>query len=656
MEQSRDFSCRECSMAFPSLELLEKHKAFFCIGSSIGDPTVLRRGQTQSKSLFPQLPHTPAHRMVQSGIPLWSLPGKTDEGDPQGSVSEKPSLRSLADEFDKLRMSTEENMAKWPPGTEDLVQLSVRQRSHRDQLREMAQQHDRQLAEIRAYHHLLEQQRDEIARNLGALFGRGSMGHLESLLLELREKEKKNEEALQQLRVHVTDLQPGVKDMNSESPNSENRKGHMFNFDLISSVDGPLSNQIRALRLAYIQSDGSDPAFLAHMHDMELEAQSLEKQSEPGTDSKRRRKRIKSTQRSEYSEILAVEQENQRLEEEIFRIQMARGKQHREDVAVGSELHHIKSEHIHHIASVQAEIESLRREIERFRQGPRDWRLSPPPPTLFPALPTMHPVAQIQAAPAFTQPRPNSSLARWHKLDPLEPVVPAPYDPAASFVVFYDLVLGVDTTLSVLRLVSSLFSGELEVGQPSPLPPTQCQSGENQPYTHSVPPGNYALLAAKQPMPRMQPSASLSLVVELQASPYSQETQSLVSWGWVQFMLFDKHNQVQSGSWRVPVRSLPIRPTISPSQLNSTPQVGNMELCLRLVDARDEAMQSIAKINLSHYKYPSMSIQVSDLHKRQEDTPVPMSTLRSPTVNHYVSVHPYTDHEEPPPMEETNLR
>lgn len=47
MERSGEFSCRDCNMVFRSFGLLDKHKSRFCIGSAIGDPTVLRRGRVE---------------------------------------------------------------------------------------------------------------------------------------------------------------------------------------------------------------------------------------------------------------------------------------------------------------------------------------------------------------------------------------------------------------------------------------------------------------------------------------------------------------------------------------------------------------------------------------------------------------------------------
>uniref|UniRef100_A0A4W5MZT7 Coiled-coil domain containing 17 n=1 Tax=Hucho hucho TaxID=62062 RepID=A0A4W5MZT7_9TELE len=673
MESLGEFRCRECSMAFRSLGLLEKHKALFCIGSSIGDPMVLRQEQPERKGLYPKPARTPdlIRLREQRGTHLQNMQGRTNdterragkEDNLRGSVSESLALRNLTNEFHKLRMSIEgsmPNLPKWPTeteGLEDQDQVLGRKYAHRERLREMAEQHDQQLAEIQTHNHLLEQQREEIAWQLGALAGQGSKANLETLLLELRDREERNEEALQQLKDHITTLQPGVKEVTFDSPNADHRKGHNVTIDLISSVDGPLSTQIRALRLDYMQSGGSDPAVLAQMHDLQAEAHTQEQQAQSGADNNDRRKRMKPPQRAGNSEVLAVEQENQRLEEEIFRIQLARDKHRWEDAAVGSELHQIQREHTHYMASIQAELESIRRDVERAREGPRDRRLLPPPPPLFPVPLAMHPLAQIHAPPALTQPRPHSSLKERHVLDSLGP---APYDPAAGFAVFYDLMLGVDAMLRVLRPVASLYSGGQVVGRPTPFPPSQCQPGGGQPYSQNVPSGNYALLAVKQPMPRMQPSPSLSLVVELQAAgleAYGQEVQRLVSRGWARLELFDQHNQVQSGYWRVPVRALPVRPSLSPVQLNSVPQVGNMELCLRVVNARDRDMQSLTKIdpsNTSHYKYPSM---VSNIPATlQGNRPLSMSTLQPSAANHFLSLLPYTDHEDPPPMEEPNQR
>uniref|UniRef100_A0A3Q1JDQ1 Coiled-coil domain containing 17 n=1 Tax=Anabas testudineus TaxID=64144 RepID=A0A3Q1JDQ1_ANATE len=322
----------------------------------------------------------------------------------------------------------------------------------------------------------------ELIHQVSVLSEQSNANHLQSLLMELREQEERNEETL-------------------------------------------------ALRHAYMQSGGSDPAIVAQMIDLQAEAQSLEKNQPAAA-------------RGPSWELLAVEEENQRLEKEIHRFQLAR-------------------------------------ERHRNYEGWRVWFYAP-------------------------HLRSFSSPFERRMMDPLDSLGPSPYDPEAGFVVFFDLVTGVDASQKVLRLVTALYSEGHEIRPPTSTPPVQCQLGE--PYPHS--PGNYALLSVKQPVTRIQPSPSLCLVVEVQTAKdldvYNQEVFKLVACGWTQLELFDQYNQLRSGYWRLPVRSLPVRPSLNLPQLNSLPQVGHMELCVRLVNGRNEDAQTQVKPELntsSRYKY-----------------------------------------------------
>eukprot|EP00064_Thunnus_orientalis_P016240 superscaffoldBa00003170_g16304 len=429
-------------------------------------------------------------------------------------------------------------------------------------MREMAALHEHQLALIHAHNQQLEQQRDELALQVSVLTEQSNITHLEGLLTELREQEERNKETLQQLTEHLHTLQ--------------------------------------ALRQAYMQSGGSDPAIVAHMIDLQAEAQSLEK-NQPATAAKDRKKeKVKPLQWGPSWELLAVEQENQRLEEEILMIQLARKKHHNYEAAARTELELIQTQNLQQIVALQAE-------MERSKETPRPRRQPPPPPIPFqPNTHTHVPLPLLQAR-SFTSP-----LGRC-MVDPLDSLSPAPFDPAAGFVVFYDLVLGIDASQTVLRLVAALYSEGQEVGPLTPLPPVQCLPGVSLPYTHSLQPGNYAVLSVKQPVPRIQPSRSLSLVVEVQTARdldvYNQDVFKLLPCGWTRLELFDQHNQLCSGHWRAPVRRLPIRPSLSVAQLNSVPQVDNMELCVRLVNGRDGDVQTVVKpdpSSTSHYKYPAV--------------------------------------------------
>ncbi|XP_040190532.1 coiled-coil domain-containing protein 17-like [Rana temporaria] len=122
--------------------------------------------------------------------------------------------------------------------------------------------------------------------------------------------------------------------------------------------------------------------------------------------------------------------------------------------------------------------------------------------------------------------------------------------------------------------------------------------------------------------------------MELQAAggfnPYGQEIQHLSSCGWTKLDLFDPHNQVLSGRWKLPVRGLPLRPGLNTGQLNTVPQVGKAELYLRILNARDADLQSMAEIdprNSSLYQYPPL---MPSPGATMTDNPAPMPSFQQP--------------------------
>ncbi|XP_016389875.1 coiled-coil domain-containing protein 17 [Sinocyclocheilus rhinocerous] len=585
MEGLGDLICRNCKMAFHSTGLLDKHTAKFCIGTDLKDPVALWRGQrgfTQKEQAAVKTVH-PTRTRTPDLIILKEQRNHESES-AQDNVSENTALNKLTEEFQKLRISFEQNLPRRQTEVSE-EQASLQQRA--DEHRAL---HEQRLAEIRACNHQLEKQREEIEERLAELAGRERTAHLEEVLRELRNQEQRNEEVLQQLSSHINSMKgPNPIEVPSNPP--EEKKTQHITFDLISSVAGPLSAQIRALRLAYMQSGGSDPEVLAHMHDLQAEALTLE-QAKHRAQSKTKGRRMKFPHRVLDPDVLAVEQENQSLEEEIFRIQLAREK-HREH---GIWLIDIRNDHIHQMASLHAEMAFSRREKEKDRE--RRPRHPQAPLSVFPG-----------SSMAVTHPDlPLHSLMGSHVTDPLEALGPAPYDPVTGFVIFYDLVMGVEATLRSVRLLAGLYFNGQKLGQSTPMPPVQCQPAG--PLLSTKSPGNYAILAVKQPVPRVQPSPDLSLVVEIQTSKsldlFNHETEGLVTCGWAKLDLFGQHNQVHSGHWRLPFRSLPVQASLSPGQLNSVPQLGNMELCLRVANAHDGDVQTLEEIDPNQYKYISM--------------------------------------------------
>lgn len=82
---------------------------------------------------------------------------------------------------------------------------------------------------------------------------------------------------------------------------------------------------------------------------------------------------------------------------------------------------------------------------------------------------------------------------------------------------------------------------------------------------------------------RVRPSPNISLIIELQASggydPYGQEVSRLIPRGWVKVDIFDYQNRVISGQWKVPIRTLPVKPSLTSGALNGVPQVTHLILC-----------------------------------------------------------------------------
>ncbi|XP_068599554.1 coiled-coil domain-containing protein 17-like [Brachionichthys hirsutus] len=542
----RKLICSDCNMVFRSTGLFHKHKTLFCVWGEVGHllpdkPECVDPTDTKTPEL--RVPLGGQRRIMTGGRNVDAEPksARAEDGPAAGQTG-NATLQDLAEEFHKLRMSIEEKLPIWSTRPAD-AEGRANQLRHRERLEEMKGMAI-QLDLIHANSQQLEQQRDELAHQVSILSKQSSATHQGNLLEELREQGERNEETLQQLAEHL--------------------------------------HALRALWRAYIQSGGSDPAIVAQMIELQVEAQSLEKQPAVAGN------QAMLPGRSLSRELLAVEQENRRLEEEILRLQLARGQRHDAESVI-SQLEQIQRDNLLQISSLQAEMERTTAPL----------RLRGPPPHPRPLQTKTHthaPLSTLQVG-SFSPP-----LGVGRMVDPLGP---APYDPTAGFVAFYDLVLGLDAAHKAFQLAAGLYSDGQEV---EALPPLRCL-----PLTHSRSSGNSAVLSVRHPIPRVQPSPSLSLVVEVQAGADPDvrihQVLKLERCGWARLELFDQYNQLRSGHWRAPVRHLPVKPSLNVAQLNSVPQLGNMELCLRLVNGRDAAVQTLAPINPTsspHYEYPAV--------------------------------------------------
>lgn len=145
---------------------------------------------------------------------------------------------------------------------------------------------------------------------------------------------------------------------------------------------------------------------------------------------------------------------------------------------------------------------------------------------------------------------------------------PAPYDPGAGLVIFYDFLRGLEASWIWVQLMTSLARDGQDTGGATALPPALCLP----PPSASGPMGNCAVLASRQPVPRLPPSPLLSLICKLQA--WQGATWTPQPKAWASLLLFDQSLRVLSGRWRLPLR-VPPNTSLSFAQMNEMPQMSS---------------------------------------------------------------------------------
>ncbi|XP_036895402.1 coiled-coil domain-containing protein 17 isoform X2 [Sturnira hondurensis] len=560
--------CGSCGMVFRSSALLATHTQRFCIGGWTREVTL---GAQPSKGSEPHSPMVQGLRLhLQEMQPGITMIPKEPAGPRGHSKAPTPGL-------------TSEDAGN--PG---------------ERLRELHRNHTRRVAETEAQSRALELRSEGLNQRLqGLARTRGGIARLLGLERELRELQAeagRTRGALEVLGTRVQQLQAEPR----TGPNS--RQGAELCCPVLQSNPGTLAAEIGALREAYIRGGGQDPGVLGQIWQLQVEASALELQ--------RSRARRGRQAGSTSEELLVVEAENRHLETEILALQMQRSAGSapwgsRESQFVANPSPHLR-----------------RREY-------------PPclPPAVAPPLPPLpYPRGILFSGGTEKTWQLPGAMTRNLGLDPhfvlptTDVLGPAPYDPGAGLVIFYDFLRGLEATWIWVQLMTGLARDGQHTGGTTALPPALCLP----PPPAPGPVGSCAILASRQPVPRLPPSPSVSLVCELQA------WQGL-AWGrapqpkaWASLVLFDGDQRVLSGRWRLPLRALPVDPSLSLGQLNGIPQVsvengnkanlkaqilyhftssqvGQAEIFLRLVNARDAAAQALAEINPAsahEYQYP----------------------------------------------------
>ncbi|KAK1176225.1 coiled-coil domain-containing protein 17-like [Acipenser oxyrinchus oxyrinchus] len=590
--------CSSCNMTFKSSLLLGKHQEKFCIGGDIGKARETRTPQDMIERVKDYKKRRAEHRL-------------------QRNMEE----RELLNQYEAQETSEPVQNTKASTGHVDPSPRVQWIREHEAKMKYLADSHGKHVAGIVTENRELEKQRKEIELRLKELNAHNkNASQVEKMLQELKAQEQKNEHLLESMREQMQILQKESMRNKNHSRHSDSQLHSLMEKEKVPLFQpqtyipfyggGILSSEISALRLSYLQNGGNDHMILAQLQALlheALQVEQREKQPRTHRHKEKSKRGHDSIRHSLNRELFALEIENRRLEDEIMTFQMKK----RKDPTFSKTSHNSRPSHFpqsvkanrdQKLKTMKKDIDLLKQEIEIHRLGRRMKTSTTQVPPDQAALSPLPPLEDMRAQ--------TPTLAK-HFLESTDGLGPAPYDPIAGFVVFYDFLLGLDPCYRVCRLVVGLYSGPEEMGTPSSLPPVYCEAGNLSPYFSDSKRGNLATLATKQAVPRVRPSPSIALVLELQASggydPYGQEVNRLISRGWVKIDIFDSHNRVISGRWKVPIRILPVNPRLTTGEINAVPQLENAELYLRIVNARDADVQSFAPIthnNAGLYKYP----------------------------------------------------
>nr|XP_051713781.1 coiled-coil domain-containing protein 17 isoform X3 [Oryctolagus cuniculus] len=621
--------CGSCDMVFRSWALLAVHAQRFCIGRLTGEMTL---------GAQPSVATQPPGPAVMSQ-------------EPQG-LSEKEASQSalwrLTEEVQWLRLSLQK-MRPWitevpresagllgrsEAGSQDPSNEACGTPGER--LRALHRTRARRVAETEAQRRALERRGEELSLRLqGIARSRGGIPRLtgvERELRELRSEAGRTRGTLEMLGARLQELQP------QSGTSLKARQEAALCFPGLPANPATLAAEIGSLRETYLRGGGRDPGILGQLWQLQVEASALEQRRSRthrrAQDGPARRASRCGRTGAASGELLVVEAENRRLEAEILALQMQRSLGLGQVPWGPGEVGRLSSPRPH-------------------PKGRREPAFLPLP--VAPPLPPLPGSTAIQLLGGTGKAQLSGSVTgklglNPHFLLPTSDVLgPAPYDPGAGLVIFYDFLRGLEASWIWVQLLTGLSRDGHDTGGTTALPPALCLP----PPPAPGPMGNCAILASRQPVPRLPPSPSVSLVCELLAWQGMAGIGPPQPKAWTSLVLFDRDQRVLSGRWRLPLRALPLDSSLSFGQLNGIPQVsvtgwawvyykvqmqyhfpssqaGQAELFLRLVNARDADVQTLAEISPAsahEYQYPPL---VSNSSSLEANSLIPMAGFADP--------------------------
>lgn len=445
----------------------------------------------------------------------------------------------------------------------------------------------------------LERERRDIQFKLEALKNNTSSAlpvqsnqNINRILSELREQQRVNEAALNMLKQRLiadnamnpsssyVPMSTTANRYNNPYSNALSTLPPIYSNPISSVYDSSLSpEEIRVMRLNYLQNGGHDQNVLNRFTEMEYNARFKQANNERALQSV---PKFDPLAIELDNKIRKVDSDNKRLQAELERLQnklTLDNTNSNRNILPPIENSYSKIKYV----PVQETVPNLINQSQRSMQD--DFR-SPRSNNNF------------TADPMYKNPSPRTIR--------LKDLPPSPYDPVGGFVIFIDFVTNLDPSYACARVITCLHHPKSGLGEPSVLPIVNCEPNSDNGNRTSV-----ALISTKQPVPRCPPQQALTILIELQMAHSSNSETRLKSCAWTKLPLFDSKNRLLSGRWKSQLKNLPIRSDANLSSLGSLPEFGYSEVFYRLVNVRDSDEQTNMPISPAYAPqyYPTVQDQ-----------------------------------------------
>ncbi|CAF4564929.1 unnamed protein product [Rotaria sp. Silwood1] len=607
MSNQRKYKCDQCGIVFPSDEALFKHKTRFCIGvkdSGIGrKPVYSDDEEIDNNSSYEDYNDNKKPTKIEE-INEWKLQRSMREmvEDIEDQILDnKQKSQKLMDytkkqddiyheilvEYERLQKQEQDVLCQ-------MYNLQIESKPVKDlnntlkQTNQLTDNQNDRLEELQRRNHRLEQERRIIQQKLEELISanyqptRMSNYDPYRVLREMKEQQELNEKALDFLRgLHLSTVST-----TSSLPYATSR------------LRRAVGDNVRSSRNDYMHSGGHDANVITRYSDLEYQLSAYEQY--PWTkDYPEPLQQIKYESERQIDPITEglklANQQNERLQYELEEM-------HKKFDTLSTrtrqlELSMSPNGMPNSFDNYDRYLSSQNTSYQRTARDNNNDQLNQHENNQQKSLNTLDKrITRVSPAPRIS----TSNINKYRN-----PLAPHSYDPVGGFIIFFDFIVNLPSTIQQCRLITSIHHPKSGLGEPSELEPVKCEKYTEGKFDGST---NVAFIATKQPVPGCPPQQALTIVIEVQTSTNKQAPpEDFETKAWTKLALFDSKNRLCSGRWKVPLKALPVRQDDSLAVISRVPTFGGAELYYRLVNSQDANDQSDAPLSLKYrenYIYP----------------------------------------------------